>query len=717
MPSPILLTVGQWLVRWRAAVLLVTFGLALALATALPSLRVGFKVDGFFHSDDPVLREAMGHYRDAGFDHPDRLLLFGWDEREPTGAQSLADLAAFTAAAQREPLVAQVLTLTNAKLPGDLFASPAAIANSSTWRHLLVGKKGDAVAGIVVLRPGFRSDETSALFDHMRAAASALGRELVLCGLPYHTSASRQLVRADMARFLPIGTAVSTALLFWLVPHWLLACLALVVVPLTLASTLGVMALAGIELTMLTSTLPTLLLCMSVADGVHLVGRFLEERHIDADAKAAAARTFAAMFVPCAMTSLTTIVGFLTLCTARLVDLRWLGVFAALGMAFAWVYTMLILPAALSWVRSLAGRRPVDPASLLVRASRWSQRLPPRLWLAVATVVLGVSGWLGTGVVTEHRLTADLWPDSPVMRQMRWYEERFVGIIPSEVLVATESGFRERERQQLATLRQRLESEAGVSRTLSIADLFRDGLRPFLVPALLQSGLLPAGLLSADSTVARMLVFRPDLGTTAWQRFAAAIPHHAADLPDLRVRLAGMQMVGTAQVLGMTSDLVWSFVGSMVLILFLVWVQCRDVRLALVAMLSCLLPMLCVLALMAATGITLRPLTVIAFCVALGLMIDDAIHLIARWQEERRRGADATEAVHAMLATAGRPVVVTTLLLLVGFATILGSEFRGTFTFGLLVVVSLVGALLAALVPLPAWLRVLGARQDGGGPP
>jgi uncharacterized protein len=704
------------LVRWRVAVLCCAVALAAGLAVALPSLRVGFRVDGFFQSDDPVLQEAMGHYSDAQFDPPDRLLLFGWDEAAPTSPESVARLQRFGELLEGESLVDRVLTLANAKAVGAGARDPAKVAMSATWRHLLVSRKSDAVAGIVVLRPNY-GHELLGLFARMRTAATAEGRTLQLCGLPYHNTESRALVRADMARFLPIGTAVSAVLLFWLIPHWLLAALALVVVPLTLTSTLGTMALAGVEVTMLTSTLPTLLLCMSIADGVHLVGRFLEERAHVGEAKAAAAHTFAAMFVPCLMTSLTTIVGFGSLCTARLVDLRWLGLFAAVGMVFAFVYTMAILPAAMSWVRSPVGRRPGDPATLLVRASLWCQRFRPRTWLTVAAVVFAISAVGSTRVTTEHRITADLWPDSPVVQQLRWYEERFVGVVPSEVIVEAPGGFGTRERDQLATLRERLEAEPGVSRTLSIADLLADGLAPLLVPVLAASGLLPAGMISSNGRQARMLVFRGDLGTVAWRRFAASIAGHAADLPDLRVRLAGMQMVGTEQVLRMTSDLVWSFAGSIVLILLLVWLQCRDLWLAGIAMLSCLLPMLAVVALMAATDITLRPLTVIAFCVALGLMIDDAIHMVARWQEERRAGADSKTAVHATITTAGRPVVITTLLLLVGFATILGSEFRGTFLFGFLVVVSLVGAVVAALVPLPALLQVLGARQDTRGPP
>jgi predicted RND superfamily exporter protein len=718
VPSSVLSALGHWLVRRRRLVLAAAALLAVVLALALPRLRVGFRIDGFFRSEDPALQRAMAHY-DGAFDMPDRLLLFAWREADPFAADALARLREFAAAAARHEVVERVLTLANAPLPGAR-GDPAAIAASATWRHLFVARQGDAVAGVLLLRVDYRSAELPPLFADLRAAAAAAGRELQLCGIPYHTFASRDLVRRDMARFLPIGTAVSALLLFWLVPHFVLALLALAVVPLTLVSTLGVMAWCGIGITMLTSTLPTLLLCMSVADGVHFVGRFVEERDRDGDPRAAAARTFAAMFVPCLMTSLTTIVGFASLCTADLVDLRWLGLFAALGMVFAFVFTMAVLPAALSWVRSPVGRRPLDPARAVVAIARASQRLRPRVWLALFAVAGVASAFGATRVVTDHKLTADLWPDSDVMRQLRFYEERFVGVIPAEVVVDAPRGFGPAARAELAAFCNAVEALDGVSRTLSIADALADGVPPLALPALVAMGALPVRLLARDGRQARVVVFRGDHGTAAWQAFAAAVAAAAARCTVIQPRLAGVQMVGTAQVLRMTEDLKWSFAGSIVLILLLVWLQCRSVRLAGIAMAACLLPMLAVLAWMAAAGVTLRPLTVIAFCVALGLMIDDSIHLVARWQEERRAGRTGATAVDATLAAAGRPVVVTTLLLLVGFATILGSGFRGTFTFGLLVLVALSGALVASLWMLPALLRAADRGvpgQDTSGPP
>lgn len=709
-----LLALGAALVRHRVVVLLTVLAAAVALAWGLSYLRVGFKVDGFFHSSDPELQLAMQHYGEQdGYEPPDRLLLFGWSEAEPLADAAIDRLREFAAICAEHPVAMRVTTLANATVPGQFRSDVEDVARSSTYRQLLVSRAGDAVGGMIALRPRWHHADLQALCSALQKKVAEWGRQLNLCGLPYHTMVSRQLVREDMAKFLPIGTTVAAVLLFWLVPHWVLALLALAVVPLTLVSTLGVMGFCGVEITMLTSTLPTLLLCMSVADGLHMVGRFLEERARDGDARQAAVRSFASMFVPCLLTSLTTIVGFATLLRADLVDLGHLGGFAAIGMGFAFLYTMLLMPPAMSFCTSAIGKRPADPAQWIVRGAQQLQRVRPGWWIGGATVLAALCLWQASKLETDHRITADLWPDSEVMRQLSFYEERFVGIVPAEIMVETERGFGPAERAELAEFVAQVERQAGVSRTLSIADLFADGVPPVMLAALRATGVLPQGMLGKDGKQARILVFRGDLGTRAWQAFAAGVREHAQALQTITARLAGLQMVGTAQVLSMTDDLRNSFLGSIFVIFALVWLQCRRFRLAAVAMFSCLVPMVFVLALMVVFEITLRPLTVISFCVALGLMIDDTIHLAARWREERSAGADHDEAVQRTLATAGRPVVITTLMLLVGFVTILGSGFRGTHTFGLLVDVSLLAALVSALLLLPALLRVLPRDQAG----
>ncbi|MBK8100325.1 MAG: hypothetical protein IPK26_24755, partial [Planctomycetes bacterium] len=86
---PPLLVLGERLVAARGAVLLVAVAVVALFALALPDLRIGYSIAGFFRSSDPVLRAAMAHYQgDDAFEWPDNLLLFAWTEPDPTGDES-----------------------------------------------------------------------------------------------------------------------------------------------------------------------------------------------------------------------------------------------------------------------------------------------------------------------------------------------------------------------------------------------------------------------------------------------------------------------------------------------------------------------------------------------------------------------------------------------------------------------------------------------------
>ena len=113
---------------------------------------------------------------------------------------------------------------------------------------------------------------------------------------------------------------------------------------------------------------------------------------------------------------------------------------------------------------------------------------------------------------------------------MNFYEQRFVGIMPAEIVVDAPNGFDAEERDRAGDVRAALEEqEPGVARTLSIADLYADGCRAAAIGVLRASGRAAGRAARADGRRARVLVFRGDLGTAAWQRFAAAVERSSAE--------------------------------------------------------------------------------------------------------------------------------------------------------------------------------------------
>ncbi|AYY15292.1 MMPL family transporter [Actinobacteria bacterium YIM 96077] len=102
----------------------------------------------------------------------------------------------------------------------------------------------------------------------------------------------------------------------------------------------------------------------------------------------------------------------------------------------------------------------------------------------------------------------------------------------------------------------------------------------------------------------------------------------------------------------------------------------------------------------------------VAGLLGLGMAIDYGLFIVSRYREERASGALVDDAIRNTVATAGRTVAFSALLLIVALSTLLlfPQDFLGSLAYGGMTAVAL--AAIVALTALPAILRVLGDRID-----
>jgi predicted RND superfamily exporter protein len=92
--------------------------------------------------------------------------------------------------------------------------------------------------------------------------------------------------------------------------------------------------------------------------------------------------------------------------------------------------------------------------------------------------------------------------------------------------------------------------------------------------------------------------------------------------------------------------------------------------------------------------------------IALGLAIDDTIHFIARFQIEFRKDSDHAGAIQRTLRSVGKPIMITSIILVCGFFIFLFSNFHLTQNMGVLISFSVFSAILGDLVLLPVLLYI-----------
>ena len=130
----------------------------------------------------------------------------------------------------------------------------------------------------------------------------------------------------------------------------------------------------------------------------------------------------------------------------------------------------------------------------------------------------------------------------------------------------------------------------------------------------------------------------------------------------------------------------------------------RSWRMILITLIPNVIPLLLVAGIMGALGITLKLSSSVIFTVAFGIAVDDTIHFISKLKMELAKGKSKLYAIKRTYFSTGKAIIITTLILISGFLTLLWSSFGGTYYIGLFVGLTLLFALIIDLTLLPVFI-------------
>lgn len=120
-----------------------------------------------------------------------------------------------------------------------------------------------------------------------------------------------------------------------------------------------------------------------------------------------------------------------------------------------------------------------------------------------------------------------------------------------------------------------------------------------------------------------------------------------------------------------------------------------------------LFPIILTLGLMGWLEINLDMFTLLIGSIAIGLAVDDTIHFFHNFRKYHEQTENVRKAVEETLLTAGRAMLVTTLVLATGFWIFMLATLNNVFYFGLLTGITLVFAFLADVLLAPAILTLM----------
>lgn len=589
---------------------------------------------------------------------------------------------------------------------------------------------------------------SAAALDALVARYQAADFEIHVAGGPMAEATLNAAIQRDIAVFVSASIGVISLLLYVLFRRVSGVALPLLVVVLALLCTLGTMGLTGVPLTLPVQALFTFLVAVGVCDSVHILTLFFRRHEGGSGREDAIAHALGHSGLAVVMTSLTTAAGLASFAAAELRPVMHFGIFGPVGVVFALLFSLVLLPALLAVTPLRAAGGAAAPTSgrvervLSVCGAAASRQ--PRVILVGAALLLAIAVAGATRLRFSHHPIIWLPESDPTRQGVEFFDREFHGSSTLEILLdsGVENGFHEPALlQRLEELRiyagQLRQGGIRVGKTVSLADVLKEINQalnenraehytiPQDRPLVAQELLLFENAGSDDledvvDTRFRLASFMMKVPTADAIELVPLMDAVEARARELlggaaRVAMTGGTAISCRTFAAVIPSMTRSYAIAFLAITPLMILLLRSLRLGLVSMIPNLFPVILTLGLMGWVGFPLDISTMMIGAILLGVAVDDTIHFMHGYRRYSAAGLAPEAAIERTLQSTGRAMLFTSIVLAAGFFIQMLASVDNLTHSGALTGFAVVVAFLADVLLGPALLITLGARLGSGG--
>ncbi|EJT0554229.1 TPA: MMPL family transporter [Vibrio vulnificus] len=605
--------------------------------------------------------------------------------------------------------------------------------------NALVSEKGDvAVINITMQMPGV--DETAEvnevvayveqMLSHYRAQYPDV--TIYKAGIIAMNHSFAMAAQNDSATLVPTMLLVILVFLTLMLRSFLSVLATLVVIIGAIVATLGIVGWAGMFLHVASVNVPTLIMTLAVADCVHVIASMRHFMRQGMPKSQAIHRSVTLNFVPIIITSVTTAIGFLMMNMSDSPVLRDFGNLSALGVMIACVLSVSLLPALLNLlpVRFSAKQKGQSSSSDFMDklADLVVHRRNVLLPLSIV-VIAGSAALIPYNKVNDE--SVKYFDTSSEFRQAAdFMEQRISGMTTMSIAIKTHQSQGIASPEFLAVLGEFthwLREQPETDHVASLSDIYKrlnknmhgDDNAYYALPAerelaaqylLLYEMSLPFGLdlnnqVNVDKSSVKLQLTVKNLGSVElvaleerlYQWFASHAPQYqvVASSPSLM-----FAHIGETNMASMLSTLPITLILISALMIFAL----RSWRLGMISLVPNIAPAVIGFGLWALISGEINLGLSVVVTLTLGIVVDDAVHFLAKYQHARKAGQNAEQAVRYAFHTVGRALWITTAVLVAGFSVLAMSQFRLNSDMGQLSAIVIFVALVIDFVLLPSLL-------------
>lgn len=491
----------------------------------------------------------------------------------------------------------------------------------------------------------------------------------------------------------------------------------------------GGVAAMGFSLNMISMLIPTILLVYTVCDAVHIINIFhrLGQQQPELDRKTLLINSFQKSFIPCLLTTLTTILSYLALYVSPLPAFKTMGLVTVMGLilSFIMVYLLIALGVLLLKIDTKKNetkrRYQIDTHGWMLFVDRATDLHKNKI--ITASLLLFVLGICAIPFISVNTDSKDLLAQGQIKEELSQIEKEIGGSSRLQLNISNNNSFLEAASlQKLKDFQADLEKNAQIGTVFSIVNLQRFlFLRyPILATTYTENNLPKQGLdtfISAQDffpwgskdgrTVSLTLSFK-QMTTSELEGLITVIKktfQSHFDSQHSRLEINGFAAVYTQLnqfiLKSQQHSFLLALLGSFVCLLLFV----KRIKTSLLILLPNLLPLSVLAISMVALDIPLGVTTAMITPIMLGIVMDDSIHLLYHYKIKKNKLLSAKQRMSHSLHYNGKALLTATISLVAGFLVIATSAVPSVVDFGLLCAITVVSALLSDLFFLSALLK------------
>ena len=564
----------------------------------------------------------------------------------------------------------------------------------------------------------------------------ATGIDLRVSGMPYIRTINAENMKGEIGLFIGAALLITSLIFFLFFRSFRATFISICILLFGVMWSFGTLGLFHYKITILTAIIPPLIIVIGITNCIFLINKYQQEIKIHHNQAKALQRVISKIGVSTLMTNLTTAAGFATFMITGNELLFEFGLVTSINVISVYLLTLVVVPIVYSFM-------PLPKEKHLYHLSKnyisflldWVENIVKfrRKRIYIIYVLLLIFSIVG---VSQMKVSGSLIGEMPksasFFKDIVFFEKEFNGVMPLEIMINTK---RKKGVMKLSTMKKMNELQETIaeipelSKPISVVNLVKYSKQAYYngnpeyfdLPTAQEQAFILSYAKNAtkntkenlmksyvDSTgqYARITTFMKDIGTEEMAKVEGKLREKIeAVFPKERyeVTLTGKALVFQKGTSYLIDNLIESLIFAIVMIAGLMAYLFRSGKMVMASVITNVLPLCITSGLMGYFGIPLKPSTILVFSIAFGISVDNAIQFMAKYRHDLiQNNGKIKKSVFSALRETGISTFYTSIVLIFGFAIFTLSSFSGTIALGGLISCTLLFAMFANLLVLPA---------------